>query len=564
MSTIHIAKTRATSPSTPNSTLSAQGASMTLQSRSVSNPGPGSATISFRVQEQGSQTVTMVHLSATEINDIGSRLAAARANGDFPITRAPGYNLEIMYQDFQRLLHLERLRGDLNQPPTAEYNAAFVEVNREITQRDIQFREVQRETETAQRMESIREHLNAQVREHNARQTAIEAVATAVRNGQAQNVKASVVMNEIRSAVQNMAGTQAHGIDATNMDAVLEEVFETIETALLDAAGPLRLNNNRLNQNNARYDQNNTRLDQNNTRLDQNNTRLDQNNTRLDQNNTRLDQNNTRLDQNNTRLDQNNTRLDQNNTRLDQNNTRLDQNNTRLDQNNTRLDQNNTRLDQNNTRLDQNNTRLDQNNTRLDQNNTRLDQNNTRLDQNNTRLDQNNTRLGNQIDNMGTQVGAINNHVSAVSNNVSALGSLIHAVNTISNSTNSQMGQLSREVNTLQDVIGLIPTLVDEAIQRNLSQAIQSALISALTSGLKNATPLPDQSYCWPQEGEAPWLLWSLHSLPQGLKCWCRLLDHLRHFIVGLAGWKEVDTRCWEFCFWHTHRKASLAIQAGF
>ncbi|KAK7998481.1 hypothetical protein PG991_014960 [Apiospora marii] len=304
----------------------------------------------------------MIHLSATEINDIGSRLAAARANGDLPTTRAPGYNLEIMYQDYQRLLYLQRLRGNTSSPPTAAYNTAFVEVNREITQRDIQFREQQKNTETHQRMENIREHLNEQVRQHNARQAAYEAITAAVSNGQAQNVDASVIMNEIRSAVQTMAGTQSNGVNNTNMDAVMEDVFSTIETALLDAAGPLRLNNQR-------------------------------------------------------------------------------------------------------------------------------------LDQNNTRLDQTSTRLGNQIDNMSTQVGALNNNIGAISNHVSALGTLAHSVNTISNATNSQMGQVSRDLNTLQDVMKLIPGLVDESIQRNLSQAIQEAmgpaLISALTTGLKGVSTPP-------------------------------------------------------------------------
>ncbi|KAK7978149.1 hypothetical protein PG988_005639 [Apiospora saccharicola] len=249
---INVNKTRGGNTSNPNTPRSGRDTSQALQLRSVSSPASGSATISFGVQEQGSDTVTMIHMSAVEINDIGDRLAAARANGDLPNTRAPTYNLEIMYQDYQRLLYLERLRGDINSPPTAEYSAAFVEVNREITQRDVQFREQQQQTETQLRMENIREHLNEQVRQHNARQAAYEAITAAVSNGQAQNVEASVIMNEIRSAVQNMAGSQAHGVTVDNVDLVLEEVFATIETALLDAAGPLRLNNNRYDQNNAR------------------------------------------------------------------------------------------------------------------------------------------------------------------------------------------------------------------------------------------------------------------------------------------------------------------------
>ncbi|KAK6844502.1 hypothetical protein PG995_014612 [Apiospora arundinis] len=297
----------------------------------------------------------MIHLSTTEINDIGSRLAAARAKGDLPNTRAPDYNLEIMYQDYQRLLYLQRLRGDVDQPPSKEYNSAFVEVNREITQRDIQFREQQRDTETQLRMENIREHLNHQVNEHNARQAAFDAITTAVRNGQAQNVEASDIIHQIRAAVQSMAGTQSNGVDSTNMDAVMEEVFATIETALLDAAGPLRLTSNR--------------------------------------------------------------------------------------------------------------------------------------------LDQNSTRLGNQIDSMNAQVAAMNSNVGAVSNHVSALGALVHSVNTITNSTNAQTSQLSHDINSLQDVVGMLPTLVDEAVQRSLSQAIQEAmgpaLISALTTTLKSVTTPP-------------------------------------------------------------------------
>lgn len=355
MSSIHIAKTRAMIPGTPKPALPSQEIAKTLQPRSVSSPASESATISFSIQEQGSETVTMIHLSTGEINDIGSRLAAARAKGDLPTTRAPDYNLEIMYQDYQRLLYLQRIRGDINQSASDEYNSAWVEVNREIAQRDIQFRQQQQETETNQRMESIREHLNEQVRQHNARQAAYEAVTTAVRNGQAQNVEASVVMNEIRSAVQSMAGTQTHGVNVDNVDSVLEEVFSTIETALLDAAGPLRLTSNRLDQNNARF--------------------------------------------------------------------------------------------------------------------------------------------GDQINNMTAQVGALNNNVGAVSNHVSALGALLHSVNTISNSTNSQAAQLSREVSTLQDVITMLPALVDDTIQRNIAKAIETAmvpaLISALTTGLKGVTTLP-------------------------------------------------------------------------
>ncbi|KAK8863037.1 hypothetical protein PGQ11_009272 [Apiospora arundinis] len=362
MSTIHFAKTRAAIPGTPNSALRPQENSMMVQSRSVSGPASGSATISFSVQEKGSETVTMIHLSTAEINDIGSRLAAARANGDLPNTRAPDYNLEIMYQDYQRLLYLQRLRGDTSKPASDEYSAAFVEVNREIVQRDIQFREQQQKSETSQRMESIREHLNEQVRQHNARQAAYEAITAAVTNGKSQNIEASAVMNEIRAAVHTMAGTQAHGVNVDNVNSVLEEVFATIETALLDAAGPLRLTSNRLDQNNNRYDQNNS-------------------------------------------------------------------------------------------------------------------------------------RLGNQIDSLGTQVGALNNNVGAVSNHVSALGALVHSVNTIANSTNAQTGQLSRDINTLQEVINMIPTLVEESLQRNLSLAIQAAmgpaLIGALTTGLKNVTTPP-------------------------------------------------------------------------
>ncbi|KAK8134539.1 hypothetical protein PG984_006551 [Apiospora sp. TS-2023a] len=350
---IHVNKTRGGNTSTPNTPQSARDTSQALQQRSVSSPASGSATISFGVQEQGSETVTMIHMTAAEINDIGARLAAARANAEFPNTRAPDYNLEIMYQDYQRLLSLQRLRGT-NGERTPEFDAAFVEVNREIAQRDVQFREQQQNTETQLRMENIREHLNEQVRQHNARQAAYEAITAAVRNGQAQNVDASVIINQIRSAAQTMAGTRNNSLDGVDMDAVMEEVFATIETALLDAAGPLRLNN-------------------------------------------------------------------------------------------------------------------------------------ARLDQTRDRLDQNNTRLGNQLDNMATQVGAMNNHVSAVSNHVSALGTLLHSVNTIANATNSETGQLADQVRILQEVVTMLPAVVEQAVQQQLSETIHAAMGPALLRALTDS-----------------------------------------------------------------------------
>ncbi|KAH8205499.1 hypothetical protein TruAng_000405 [Truncatella angustata] len=95
--------------------------------------------------------------------------------------------------------------------------------------------------------------------------------------------------------------------------------------------------------------------------------------------------------------------------------------------------------------------------------------------------------LGNHLNNLNTQVGAMNNHVSAVGNHVNALGAFIHAINNTVSLTNNQMGQFGNEINSLQQIANMLPTLVQQAVQQILPGAIQTSLIQAI-SGAAHAT----------------------------------------------------------------------------
>ncbi|KAI0125001.1 hypothetical protein BJ170DRAFT_484442 [Xylariales sp. AK1849] len=99
--------------------------------------------------------------------------------------------------------------------------------------------------------------------------------------------------------------------------------------------------------------------------------------------------------------------------------------------------------------------------------------------------------ISGQLNNMTTQVGAMNNHVSAVGNHVSALGALMQVANNTITATNTQMGQVSQQVsnqvNGLQQLVTIIPALIQQSIQQNLPGVIQSVLVPMLAASLQGA-----------------------------------------------------------------------------
>ncbi|KAH6645975.1 hypothetical protein BKA67DRAFT_663847 [Truncatella angustata] len=95
--------------------------------------------------------------------------------------------------------------------------------------------------------------------------------------------------------------------------------------------------------------------------------------------------------------------------------------------------------------------------------------------------------LGNHLNNLNTQVGAMNNHVSAVGNHVNALGAFIHAINNTVSLTNNQMGQFGNEINSLQQIANMLPTLVQQVVQQVVQQSVQQILPGAVQTALVQA-----------------------------------------------------------------------------
>ncbi|ORY64473.1 uncharacterized protein BCR38DRAFT_474929 [Pseudomassariella vexata] len=315
--------------------------------------------------------VRNVPYDGDQIAVMGKTLAEARRDGDFPDTRSPVFDPEIIVHDYQLLQHLRELRGDPTVwPRPQEYNAAFVEVTRIIQQRDANIREEVRDANVHDRVNSFVHDENDRAEQYNLMR---QAVAQALQQQRAPNglqgVDGIALLNELRGAVANMAARGTHGVNAFNMEAVEEEVFGIIEAAMLDAAGPLRLNvNNMTGQVNAMTGQVNT------------------------------------------------------------------------------------------------------------------------LSQNVGAMNNHVSAMNNHVSAMNNHVSAMNNHVGSVGNYVAALGTFLNTINNNVNLTQNHMGQLTKQVNTLENVTenvtSVIPALVQQAIQQHLNAAIQDALGPALIAAL--------------------------------------------------------------------------------
>ncbi|KAI1878976.1 hypothetical protein JX265_003153 [Neoarthrinium moseri] len=186
-------------------------------------------------------------LSSAEFRIMRDELAAARLNGEFPNTRLSTHCADAVAEDYEQLERLRQLRGDPAQPPSRDYNREFVETARKTQQRDAQVEDdlrIQRAHEDVRNM-VINQNVGADL--HGIIQhAAASAIDRALANNQAQSLHGNVVREIVQATLQNMDAQGAVGVQALDMDAVLEDVITVVEAAALDAAGPLRLNVNRL------------------------------------------------------------------------------------------------------------------------------------------------------------------------------------------------------------------------------------------------------------------------------------------------------------------------------
>ncbi|KAI1403819.1 hypothetical protein F4819DRAFT_505624 [Hypoxylon fuscum] len=192
----------------------------------------------------GNQTATVsleingatMNFPLQTITQMGAKLEQARAEGIFPTTTAAGFDMQATVQDYLRLVQLENARGDA---PRSEWNNMqnVVDLSIRIAQ-DIRTRDkVAGDLSETERVNAHVENMMSGVgAEAKLYQIVQHAVVHAVKNGTPEEAAAgqnmAELLNGIRGVIKNMAGQGTHGVHDVNIEAVVEEVFSTIDFAL--------------------------------------------------------------------------------------------------------------------------------------------------------------------------------------------------------------------------------------------------------------------------------------------------------------------------------------------
>ncbi|ETS79516.1 hypothetical protein PFICI_09369 [Pestalotiopsis fici W106-1] len=183
---------------------------------------------------------------AQKLLPMAEQLEAARADSRFPNTTTSYTNAQAVIDDFEHLLALEQhVRG------SQDHITLYVENVRRIQERDSQIvhdnhdAHVRHTVQGLLRNQDVGEDLHAIVRQA-ARTASANAVERALANH--NQISHSDVVRDISQAVIHTMAQEGLVSDQAvdNIDAILEDVFSVIETRILDATGPLRLNVNRM------------------------------------------------------------------------------------------------------------------------------------------------------------------------------------------------------------------------------------------------------------------------------------------------------------------------------
>ncbi|OTB05371.1 hypothetical protein M426DRAFT_260867 [Hypoxylon sp. CI-4A] len=169
---------------------------------------------------------------------MASELADARADGRFPRTTAPTNDINAIAQDYLRLLALEGARGNA---PRAEWNQMYdvvdlyVRIAQEIRARDKLAADRSEEERINAHVDNMMSGVGAEARLYSIVQ---HAVNYAIQNGSGEQAATKTgqsmidVLRGIQGVVNGMANRGAHGVNESNVETVIEEVFRTIDFAL--------------------------------------------------------------------------------------------------------------------------------------------------------------------------------------------------------------------------------------------------------------------------------------------------------------------------------------------
>ncbi|OTB10471.1 hypothetical protein K445DRAFT_16683 [Daldinia sp. EC12] len=228
--------------------------------RAPETPGtPDSGVVIVDHQDQGDMaqanespenvTVTVVIDGVTykftlkQIAEMSTLLRQARAQGLFPPTTAPGHNVQAIIRDHLRFTQLTEARGDA---PPEEWNMMpevvqlLIQITQEIRARDKVAAEMTEQQRVNAHVRNMMSGVGAEARLYNIVR---HAVTFAINNGSGDEAATLTgqsmanLLNGIRGVIREMADQGAHNINGANVEAVLEDVFGTIEHALGQSLG---------------------------------------------------------------------------------------------------------------------------------------------------------------------------------------------------------------------------------------------------------------------------------------------------------------------------------------
>ncbi|KAI1764318.1 hypothetical protein GGR53DRAFT_324383 [Hypoxylon sp. FL1150] len=180
-----------------------------------------------------------------ELAKMNAKLVKARADGLFPTTEAGLDDIRATVDDYFRLVSLGHLRDaydpeEWNHQPTVV--DLLVRITRDIRARDKLAAEKTEEERVQAHVKNMMSGVGAEAKLYNIVQ---HAIAYAAKNGSSEQAATltgksmAELLNGIRGVVMEMAGQGTHNISGVNLEAVVEDVFKTIDFALGNLTDPI-------------------------------------------------------------------------------------------------------------------------------------------------------------------------------------------------------------------------------------------------------------------------------------------------------------------------------------
>ncbi|CAJ2510966.1 Uu.00g065910.m01.CDS01 [Anthostomella pinea] len=183
-----------------------------------------------------SATVDGVSYSARDIERMGRTLKQARADGAFPSTTTPLYNMEIMIHDYSRLVELSEVRRGM---PPREWNRdrrsveLYLQIAREFQERDELHSEDVEQVNMSARARSFETRANDEATLYAMVRHALNSIVHGTAHGQATpGVDIPAVLTEIRDSLIGQAVRGENGVTEANVEYVIQHVFNTIDQSL--------------------------------------------------------------------------------------------------------------------------------------------------------------------------------------------------------------------------------------------------------------------------------------------------------------------------------------------